>query len=317
MEDANIQALLTGYGMQCNEHQIYVPGETHARRLLFLRSDKGAVRTSLLEKNPDDVFFCFTHVTRKFADWLRQNRYFFIDCAGNAWAEADNYFLRIEGLPQKTELKEGRSGTSRAFTATGLRVVFSILVKPDLLNAPVRTLADASGVSLGAVSNALKDLERDGYLRLEGRRRFLLKPQQLAHRWVELYASILKPKLRTRVCQGPEPYQVVEKMDAGDGAVQLGSEAAMLAKGYGIRPEESLLYGTYPWSEATRSLRLRPDAQGNTVLVERFWNPDYFPESGLVPSLLIFADEFTDGDERQALIAQEMWSQDEDLQRFH
>lgn len=190
-------------------------------------------------------------------------------------------------------------------------------MNPDLLNEPVRTLADAAGVSIGAVSNALRDLDRDGYIRVARSGRFLLKSQQLARRWVELYAGILKPKLRTRVCLGPGPYEIVEEVKAWDSDVQLGGETAMLTKGYGIRPEESLFYGVYPWKEVTRALRLRPDPEGNIILRERFWNPTYFPKSGLVPSLLIFADEFADGDERQALIAQEMWSHDEDLQRFH
>ncbi|WP_370592603.1 hypothetical protein [Rothia sp. ZJ932] len=53
------------------------------------------------------------------------------------------------------------------------------------------------------------------------------------------------------------------------------------------------------------------------MLTERFWNPDYLPESDVVPSLSIFADESIDGDERQTLIAQDMWRDDEDLQKFH
>ncbi|MBM7051601.1 hypothetical protein JR346_01060 [Rothia sp. ZJ932] len=67
----------------------------------------------------------------------------------------------------------------------------------------------------------------------------------------------------------------------------------------------------------TRALRLRPSQGGNVILTERFWNPDYLPESDVVPSLSIFADESIDGDERQTLIAQDMWRDDEDLQKFH
>lgn len=257
------------------------------------------------------------YVTRSLHEWIRQRNQQFIDLAGNAYLVGPGYRIWIEGRGKGSNFsRDSSKNTSRAFTPAGLRVVFAVLVNPDLLNETVRTLADAAGVSLGAVSNALRDLERDGYMGVEGRKRFLLKPQQLARRWVELYASILKPKLRSRVCLGPGPYEIVEGRKNWNGTVQVGGEAAMLAKGYGIRPEESLFYGVYPWKEVTRTLRLRPDSEGNIVLRERFWNPDYFPKSSLVPSLLVFADEFTDGDERQALIAQEMWSHDEDFQRF-
>ena len=258
------------------------------------------------------------YVTPSFHEWIRQQNQQFIDVAGNAYLEGHGYRIWIEGRKKGGNLSQGSSkSASRAFTPAGLRVVFAVLVNPDVLNEPVRTLADAAGVSIGAVSNALRDLDRDGYIRVARSGRFLLKPQQLARRWVELYAGILKPKLRTRVCLGPGPYEIVEEVKAWDSDVQLGGETAMLTKGYGIRPEESLFYGVYPWKEVTRALRLRPDPEGNIVLRERFWNPTYFPKSGLAPSLLIFADEFADGDERQALIAQEMWSHDEDLQRFH
>lgn len=66
-----------------------------------------------------------------------------------------------------------------------------------------------------------------------------------------------------------------------------------------------------------RNLRLIPNDEGNVLWGERFWNSAYLPESSIVPSLLVFADEFANGDERQMLIAQEMWKKDENLQRFH
>ncbi|MDO4898155.1 MAG: hypothetical protein Q3965_02500 [Rothia sp. (in: high G+C Gram-positive bacteria)] len=100
------------------------------------------------------------HVTRNFQEWLHEQKHEFIDASGNAWMAGEGCTIWVEGrrshkVPQADEPKR----TSRAFTATGLRVVFVLLVSLELVGAPVRTISEAAGVSIGAVSNVLKDLD--------------------------------------------------------------------------------------------------------------------------------------------------------------
>lgn len=114
-----------------------------------------------------------------------------------------------------------------------------LLANPELLNKPVRILAEAAGISTGAASNTLKDLKEEGFIAAEGRRRFLLNPQKLARRWVELYPVVLKPKLHVRRYSGPRPQEMISRGKDWEEYAQLGGEAAMLAMGYGIRPIET------------------------------------------------------------------------------
>jgi hypothetical protein len=316
MKNVNTSVLFKGYGLNVNDNQVKIPGENQQRTILMTPAGEASVRNVLMMHSPETVIFLFPHVSRNLGEWMRERNYFYMDYAGNAWIEGESYYLRVEGLPKIPIARDEETKTSRAFTATGLRVLFIILVNSDLLNAPIRTIADASGTSVGAVANALRDLERDGYLIVNGRKRLLTKQPKLIQRWVELYASILKPKLKTRTCEGAEPQEIVANPELWEKFAQLGGEAAMLSKGFGIRPVETRFYSEYPWQDVARFLKLRPAEDGNVVLTERFWNPHYLPASPLVPSLLVFADEFTDGDERQAMIAQEMWNHDEDLQQF-
>lgn len=264
------------------------------------------------------ILLVLPYVNRSFHEWLREHGHQFIDSSGNAYLEGHGYKIWIEGRKKSDSLNQSPSkGTSRAFTVTGLRVVFVLLVLPDLLSKPVRTIADAAGVSLGAAAYALQDLERDKHILVNGRKRRWVNESRTAQLWMALYATVLKPKLKSRRCAGPTPHEIVDKLtDAWKGEAQLGGEAAMLAKGYGIRPIETRFYGDFPWGSLTHRLRLVPSEAGNVILMERFWNPSYFPDTDYVPTLLIFSDESLGGDERQSFIAQEMWRADEDLQRF-
>lgn len=297
-------------------------------RILPTQANKSAVQAILAQDSIDKSFSAskadaskkllfLPHVTPNFQAWLEEEGHEFLDANGNAWLEGPNYRFWIEGRKKRKTVGLGSaSEKSRAFTATGLKVIFVLLVDENLLTQPVRTIAAAAGVSIGAVSQALADLEKGGYLLIRGRKRFWVQKSRLARRWLELYAAVLKPKLRSRRFDGPAPAQMLEAQETWGEYARLGGEAAMRAKGYGIRPVETRFYSDYPWAGLVRDFRLRPSETGNVVLTEPFWNPEHFEDSFYVPPLLILADELAEGDERQVLVAQEMWRQDEDLQEL-
>jgi hypothetical protein len=98
-------------------------------------------------------------------------------------------------------------GTRGGGTATALRVVFALLCRPDLLNAPYREIVDAAGVALGAVGWVFFDLAERGYVAgatRKGNRR-LLDPNRLYDEWVTNYPIKLRPKLNPRRFNAPNP----------------------------------------------------------------------------------------------------------------
>ena len=84
---------------------------------------------------------------------------------------------------------------TRAFQATGLRVLFGFLHNPALLNANYRDIARATGVAHGTVGWVLTDLREAGYLIEIKKERRLVRVRQLLGRWIEAYHERLKPKL--------------------------------------------------------------------------------------------------------------------------
>ncbi|MBM7051602.1 hypothetical protein [Rothia sp. ZJ1223] len=103
------------------------------------------------------VLLCFPHVTRGFQQWLHSKNIQFVDASGNAWIEGKNYKIGVEGRrPKNVPDLDGHQQMSRAFTATGLRAVFMLLVNQDLLEQPVRSLADAAGISVGGCLERVK-----------------------------------------------------------------------------------------------------------------------------------------------------------------
>ena len=65
-----------------------------------------------------------------------------------------------------------------------------------MVAAPYREIASKAGVSLGAVSNAVEDLERRGYVIGGGpaNPRQLLEPARLLDEWTLNYPTQLRPK---------------------------------------------------------------------------------------------------------------------------
>src|SRR5262249_35510728 len=96
-------------------------------------------------------------------------------------------------------------GTRGGGTATALRVVFALLCRPDLLNAPYREIVDAAGVALGALGWVFFDLAERRYVggaTRKGNRR-LLDPNGLFDEWVTNYPIKLRPKLNPRRYKTP------------------------------------------------------------------------------------------------------------------
>jgi hypothetical protein len=54
------------------------------------------------------------------------------------------------------------------FKKAGLKVLFALLVKPELLNEPYCNIAHAGTTALGTVAYVFKDLKQLGYLKERG-----------------------------------------------------------------------------------------------------------------------------------------------------
>jgi hypothetical protein len=195
--------------------------------------------------------------------------------------------------------------TPRAGMVTTLRVVFALLCRRELLNAPYREIIRAAGVALGAVGGVFRDLHGRGYITGGTRKgdRRLLEPQRLLEEWVTNYPIRLRPKLTPRRFRAVTP-DWWQRADMTTYGAQWGGEvAAEKLTGY-LKPETVTLYVRPEKDRANvvrlvAAHRLRADPRGDIEMLDTFWNfPADQDHPDIVPPILVYADLMATHDPR-------------------
>ena len=220
----------------------------------------------------------------------------FLDTAGNAYLRAPGLYVFIKGEKPQGIAANG-IGTGGGGTGTALRVVFALLCKPELLNAPYREIVDAAGVALGAVGWVFFDLQARG---LTGggqrkRNRRFLEPKRLLDEWVTNYAIKLRPKLNPRRFRAPDA-NWWRKVQLAEGRAWWGGEVAADYLTHYLKPGACTIYLDPGRQRETLGTlvaknKLQADPEGEVEFLERFWNfeiPGKRPD--LVPPVLVYAD---------------------------
>lgn len=245
------------------------------------------------------------YVTPPVAERLKELDVAFIDTAGNAYLRFPNLLIYITG--RKPHTPTPRETRVRALRPTGLKVIFALLCRPDLVNAPYREIAEAAGVALGAVNWVFYDLRRLGYIReTKARGRLYENRPGLIDKWVEAYARELRPKLK------PRRYRVLnpdwwKKEDLAALDVWLGGEPAAAVLTKHLRPEVITIYGDTHFATLARTTQALKDEYGNLEVLHKFWNFEVHPMDKrypLVPPLLVYADLVATADARNLETAQ-------------
>ncbi|HET7101543.1 MAG TPA: hypothetical protein VFJ52_10365, partial [Terriglobia bacterium] len=106
---------------------------------------------------PQPALLAAEYVNPNMAKRLKQMNVFFLDTAGNAYLDVPGVFIYVKG--QKPPVKLLTERPVRAFRPAGLKVIFVLLCKRDLLGGPYRTIAKTAGVALGIIGWIFDDLE--------------------------------------------------------------------------------------------------------------------------------------------------------------
>jgi len=196
----------------------------------------------------------------------------FADGAGNIYLAGPAAYVLVLG---KQPERGSRSGPSSGLTATGLKLVYALLVAPELWRATYRDLREVTGVSLGKISSTVRHLEDAGYL-YRGPRGTLnpMEPMELHARWEFGYLEQLRPTLKPSgwVLNGNDRMRdVLDRLDPDSNALVGGEYAASTQTGY-LSPAALTLHVPPGASKHVAvDLRLRPANDGATVtLLERF-----------------------------------------------
>lgn len=256
-------------------------------------------------------------ITTEMADKCRELDLQFIDTAGNAYLRQPGLFVLIKGQrpTEGEDFNLENEEIKRAGTATNLRMVFVLLCKTDLLNAPYRDIKEIAGIALGAVGWVFFNLNARGFtVGGKGNGRVLIERQKLAQEWITNYPIKLRPKLNPRKFIAATKGWW-ETIDITRYNAQWGGEvAAEKLTGY-LRPEALTIY--FHTKEETKNLtkfivdhKLRADPKGDIEILDAFWNfEDGKPMPETVPPLLVYADLMATLDPRNLETAKLIYDQ--------
>jgi len=241
-------------------------------------------------------------VTAEIAEHCRTLGIQFIDTAGNAYLKAEGLYVFVTG--QKRKLTDMPAAKNRATTATGMRVVFALLCKPELLNAPYRDIAAAAGVALGTVGWVFYALQNRGHLLIDKRKgRQFVDVRRVIEEWVMNYPVRLKPRLAARRFHAPAA-DWWKKARFEKGAALFGGEAAGDILTKYREPGEVLIYAEGDPARIILDNRLKAAPDGEVEILEKFWNFDLeIKEGKVVPPLLVYADLMATQDTRNHEVA--------------
>lgn len=291
--------------------------EANGRRFRFLAEIKavdravalGAAKHQLEAYGQPGVLVA-PYLTPELADQCRRRLDLnFIDTAGNAYVRAPGLFVFVRGerAPAHRAAAVGARGGG---TATALRVLFALLCKPELVNAPYRDIVAAAGVALGAVGWVFFDLQQRGYVTggLRNRNRRWLERRRLVDEWVTNFPMRLRPKLNPRRFHAPDPGWW-QQARLGPGARWGGEVAAARLTNY-LKPAAYTMYldpqhGGEALATLVKRHRLRADPNGNVEVLDTFWNFQHNAGTppDLVPPLLVYADLMATLDPRNLEVA--------------
>jgi hypothetical protein len=260
------------------------------------------------------------YVHEELAKYFKENQTEFVDVAGNAYLNRPPLFIFVVGQRRALVLEK----PTRAFQATGLKIIFLFLKNPEAVNWNYRDIAEATGTALGGISWVVSDLRRLGFVRLKAaqqgkRQRELSNWRELIDRWEMGYSENLRPRLvrnRYRIASGKGFEELVESIPHTNYSrdILLGGElgAALLLET--LRPQSAVLHLLGDALKLITALRLIPDPSGDITVLDGFGPINRWEEKGikgctLADPLLIHAELLLMGSERLRKVAIDIYDQ--------
>lgn len=225
---------------------------------------------------------------------LRENRVNYLEGNGNVYINTDDLFLYIDtNEVAKTQKEKG----NRAFTKTGLKVIFQFLLKPKLINQTQREIAEITNVALGNIPLIINGLlETNLIVRLNKNEYVINNYEELLNKWITEFEQTLKPTLfkqRFRFQNKDKDWRTVPLNT--DKTVWGGEPAGDIITNH-LRPEKFTLYTKETTKDLILNYKLLPDDNGEITVYDMFWDNDY--NTNTAPKELVYTDLMITDDKR-------------------
>jgi hypothetical protein len=274
---------------------------------------KGDFRMHQLEgilkqkSNYGDIILIANVLSDTIKEKLKLEGVSYLDTAGNAFIfYPPDIAIAIDGKKRETNKEIIKD---KAFTKTGMRVVFAYLKDEVLLTKPYRTIAETVGVSLDTIAKTNESLKQQGFIRqLTDKEMALTDKEKLFKKWADVYETRLKPKLFYEKFSflTDEAARNWQTLPLSKNTCW-GGEAAADLQTHFIRPAIFTLYSTESKAELMRNYRFKPDKNGNIHVYLPFTAMENMTAELATHPLLTYADLMNSGDARNFEVAQKLY----------
>ena len=225
---------------------------------------------------------------------LRENRINYLEGNGNVYINKDDIFLYIDANKTTKTLKEKGN---RAFTKTGLKVVFNFLLDPQLINQTQRDIADITNVALGNIPLIINGLlENNFILKLNKNEYVINNYEELLNKWIAEFDQTLRPTIYKQRFRFQNRNQDWRELQLNTEKTVWGGEpAGDIITNY-LRPEKFLLYTKETIRDLMINYKLLPDEEGEIWVYDMFWTTNF--KSNTAPKELVYADLMINDDKR-------------------
>ena len=285
----------------------------HGRKLAFVVEVKQEYRFHQIEEviNRDrdgrPLMIIAVRLFPRIKEHLRKNHIAYIETNGNVYIEENDTLIRIDG---QKPIQTGKEKTNRAFTKTGIKLLFLYLTNPEWINRPYRDIAKKAKVALGTIPAVNEALKKLGYLvKMDEKTQILVNKEELIKRWAVAYAEELKPKIKLGNfmldIERANNWKDIDFIDQN--TVWGGEPAADILTNY-LNPEKFTLYTVMNTTTLIRNQYLLPQENGQVEVYEKFWNFQVGNQK-TAPPLIVYADLINTNDNRNIETANMIYEQ--------
>ena len=242
----------------------------------------------------------------KIKEHLRTQNIAYLEASGNVFFNQMNFHYFIETQKPIANKKDKKN---RAFTKTGLKVLFHFLINEELINLPHREIAKITNVAHGNIAYILQGLKESRFLVKINKNTFALNNnKELLEKWMIDYKETLQPKLEIGRFRFADDKNFIHyrKIELDEKTWWGGEPAGDILTDY-LRPGELTLYTTNTRTELIKQYKLIPDPNGDVRIFQAFWDTNKQQKQKTVHPLLVYVDLMNTGDNRCYETAQMIW----------
>ncbi len=225
---------------------------------------------------------------------LRENQVNYLEGNGNAYINQNDIFLYID--TNKTTNTQKRKG-NRAFTKTGLKVIFHFLLNPQLINTTQREIAEVTEVALGNIPLIINGLLETNFILKLNKNDYIINDyEKLLNKWITEFEQTLKPTIFKQRFRFQNENQDWREIQFNQDKTVWGGEPAGDIITKHLRPEKFILYTKETVKDLMLNYRLMPDDDGDIWVYDLFWSKKL--NESTAPAALVYTELMIGDDKR-------------------